>query len=270
MKRLPLQKMAALCFLMMTGIIGCRDDSTGPDLADAPSLPDIVSEEAQPDLSFFEQNQPKTTPNKEMMADTSNYYAARNAALASAGYFAMHSYYGSFITPADSKEPEFKDDKWVWKYSYTYEGATGEWRLTAEEVPAGYSWALFLSYDDGAGNGYENYKVLEGTSSADGSEGDWTFNDLNRETKQETKFYTASWVIDSDIEKEMSFKLFDEGVASVQGTYLESQPEYTVSWEFSDRQDLLIYLNTEKKTGYIQRGTEKKCWDENFVNTSCS
>lgn len=262
-------KITTVCLLLIMGIAGCGDDSTGPDPGEAPSLPTIQNQEAQPDVSFFQENQPKVT-DKEVTAETSNYYAAQRSATSAASFFAMNSFYGSFLSPASGEEPTFENGQWIWSYNYTYEGVTAEFRLTAEEVPDGYNWAMFISYDDGQGNSIDDYKVMEGTTSADGKEGDWTFNSINEETNQETAYYKTSWVITSDTQKEMSFQFYESGSVAAQGDYSEDQPEYTLTLNYTDQADMIIFWNTETNSGYISQGGEKQCWDENFQDVSCS
>lgn len=269
MKRISYTVLIAILFI---GMIGCGGDSTGPDPEEAPSLPSIMNQEAQPDVSYFENNQPKVADYNEMSADTSNYYAARTVVLSTSSLFGMQSFYRSFITVAQTQEPSFEDGKWVWTYTASVDQATGEWRLTAEEVSNGYKWALFLSVTDSDGNVvYDDYKVLEGTTTPDGSEGSWTFNTIDVETGKEAKVYTTSWLVTSDTEKEWSFKFFEEGSVSAQGDYNENKPEHTLNLNLSNEGDYEIFWNTDTMKGYIiQPDGEKLCWDDSFVNVSCS
>jgi hypothetical protein len=147
-------------------------------------------------------------------------------------------------------------------------------KITAEEVAAGWKWAMFWSYDDGQGNSFEDYKVIEGTTSQDGSEGNWSFNTLDSDTNQEVLAYEYDWTITSDTEKSMVAKIYDSGSLSMTANYDENSPEYKLVFSFSgtnaDQEDITIFWNTDNKTGYIQQGTTKKCWDSNFASVPCS
>nr|NIT60822.1 hypothetical protein [Fodinibius sp.]NIV15662.1 hypothetical protein [Fodinibius sp.]NIY29403.1 hypothetical protein [Fodinibius sp.] len=66
--------------VLLIGLVACGDDSTGPDVdpGDAPEFPQVQNEKAQPDFSFFENNQPKKA---KTTAATNNYSEARSVAL---------------------------------------------------------------------------------------------------------------------------------------------------------------------------------------------
>ncbi|WP_138430414.1 hypothetical protein [Fodinibius saliphilus] len=262
---------------LFIGLMSCGSDSTGPDPGDAPSVPTkIVNEDAQPDVSYFKNNQPKQLTGDNTKS-TNNYYAARNSALTLSGIASMNSLYSGFMAPASSKEPEFKDGKWVWEFTHTNPetGDTGTFRLEAEETSDGYKWAMFLSMDT-SDFSVENYKVFEGTTSADGSEGEWIFNaiDLEKTGTQEIKAFVFSWLVSSDTKMETSFKFFDDsGAVQIEGGYTEDVPEHTLTMNYpnSQQSNIEIYWNTDNKTGYMVQGTECKGWDSTFQddNTVC-
>ena len=251
-------------------LIGCgSDDTTGPDVGKAPELPTVLNSQAQPDVSFFQENQPQNSA--ITASETTNYSTAQALATSGIGLFGVGQIYSGFVTPAQQADPDFQDGRWAWEYSYTFEGQTAELRLTAEEVTGGFDWEMFISFDDGQGTAIEDYKVLEGTTNESGSEGTWIFNALDIESNQETKAFTSSWTVTDDSQKNSAFEAFDEnGSVVATGLYNQDTPEYTLSLTFSDSDDLSIFWNTETNEGYIQEGTLTQCWDEQFQNVDCS
>ena len=250
--------------VLIMGLVACGDDSTGPSPEEAPELPKVQNEQAQPDGSFFENNQPKLA-NYDVQAETSNYYEARQVALFQGmSSFAFASAYSGFLMAAPGEDPVFEDGLWVWEYSYSYENENVSLKLTAEEVTGGYSWAMYWSYDDGQGNSFEDYKMMEGTVSEDGSEGNWQFNSLDTDTNQEVLAYTSEWKVTSYTEKNMTVRFYDAGTVTMTTTYDEDNPEHQWVFSYQNEPDVTLYWNSDTNVGFIEDGDGKRCWDENF------
>ncbi|MGD8748182.1 MAG: hypothetical protein PVI44_06915 [Balneolaceae bacterium] len=255
----------------MIGIAGCSDSGTGVDHGEPPSLPELQNAEAKPDLSFFTGNQLKTVGNS-VLADTSNFYDARAGVLTNNSLFAVSQIYSQFFSAANQKDASYNDGVWEWEYAYSYEGQSVEVRLTAQEANDGYNWAMYWSYD-GVETSFADYKILEGTSSADGSKGDWTFNALNPDTDVERPAFKSSWTVSSDAQKTMKIEVYDDsGSTSLTVDFERDGNDNILTFTFVGAQGgtLVVYWNSQTHSGYvIQEGT-KRCWDENFVNTPCS
>ena len=253
--------------VLLAGLVACGGNSDS-DPGDPPSLPEVQNEEASPDISYFETNQPNSATST---SETANYSDARSFVLNNFSVYQGGQTYSAFLTSASGQNADFEDGQWVWTYSFSYEGQSLELRLTAEETNEGYEWALYMSFDDGQGNSIEDYLAMEGTTAQDGSEGDWTFNALNPETNQEQKALTSSWEIISDTEKNMTVELFnDSGDVIITSMYEENEPDHTLEYILSDADNVTVYWNTNTETGYIIRGGTKKCWDSSFQNVPCS
>lgn len=255
--------------VLLIGLVACGDDSTGPDPGDAPEFPQVQNEKAQPDFSFFEDNQPQKVKEK-VLAATNNYYEARNVALANQYTFAFANIYSGFLMAGSDESADFEDGMWIWEYTYSYENETVSIKVTAEEVSNGYQWAMFWSYDDGE-TSFEDYKMMEGIVSEDGSSGEWSFNTLNPDTDEEVLAYTSNWEVFSDTEKNMTAKLYDEtGSVNMTVDYEEDQPEYYMTFTYPDDPDIILFWNTDTKEGYYDEGGDRKCWDQNFEDVPCS
>jgi hypothetical protein len=258
--------------ILIVGLIACGDDSTGPDVdpGEPPSLPSIQSEDAQPDVSFFEEHQPKQV-GTNVLSETTNYYEARNIALfQGTSSFAFAGVYSGFLMEGGREDAVYEDGMWVWEYSYSYETESVSLKLTAEEVANGYQWAMYWSWDDGEVS-IEDYKMMEGIVSEDGNSGEWTFNAIDEQTSEERVAYTSEWEVTSDTEKNMSVNWYDEtGNSTLTVEYDEDQPEFYMTFTYPDDPDIVLYWNTDTQEGYFEKGGDQKCWDENFTDVPCS
>ncbi len=258
--------------VLIVGLVACGDNSsTGPDPSEAPSFPKVQNEEAQPDFSFFEQNQTKLTDfalNAE--ENTDNYSQARQWVLYQSGMsFAFAASYSSMFSN-NNQEANYEDGKWVWEYSEQYENESISITITAEEVTGGYNWEMLMSYDDGE-TSIVDYRIMEGTVTEDGSEGSWTFNIQNPDSNEEQVAYKYEWTISSDTEKSMTAKWYnDSGNVAISANYNANEPEHTMTYIYPNEPDITVYWNTSTKTGYYEQGVDKLCWDENFMDTTCS
>lgn len=253
------------------GFLGCSS-STGPDHGDPPSLPKLQNEKAKPDFSYFQQNNPKVS-GTTMSGEYSNYYLAQTSALSVSTFFSLADMYTGFMSSASSQDAKYNDGVWEWKYSYNYQGQSIEIRLTSKNVTDGYKWAMYWSYDTGTGVSFDNYKVLEGTSSQDGSNGDWTFNSLTPETNETIAVLVSQWNVTSDTKRTMSLKVYDD-TGSLSGTivYEQDGSANTITFNSTDSggSSITIFWDTDTQTGYFMEDGNKNCWDSNFANTPCS
>lgn len=253
-----------LCFL---GVLGCgNDNATGPDPGEPPTIPSL--EMAEPDISFFQENQQQ---GKSNAGDAHSFSTARQTVIGGAFQIMIGSFYGSFLNQASTEDAEFNDGVWEWSYSSSFEGMYAEYKTTAEELSNGsVRWAVYWTIDDGE-RSFEDYKMMEGTVTEDGSEGDWTFNSLNSETNQETPAIISKWKVDSDTEKKLSIELFSGDDGKTEIDYEQDGSVYTMIFSSSSQQnDVTVIWNTETGAGSINQEGVKSCWDSNFQDVACS
>jgi hypothetical protein len=264
-------KFVILFIAVMITFVGCKDNGTDADPGEPPSLPELQKEEAQMDVSFFEENNPKSAAN--IILETNNFNSAKNVVLGFSGAFATSQLYEGFLQPVNGAEATFEDGVWEWTYSYNYEGVSVEIRTTAQEIGENIEWAMYWSYDDGEGNSYNDYKIFEGTVSKDGTTGTWSFNILDPEDTQEVPGLKYSWEIISDTEVNLTAELFDgSGNSEATITYEENQPDYMLDVTYhgdSSNENTVVYWNTETNEGYIEKDGTRCNWDSNFQDTSC-
>lgn len=261
--------------LLVTGITACSDSGpTDTDNGQPPAIPDLAAD-TQPDISFFENNNPQGKANTQISANEYANFSKASLIVTLGTFFASTGQlYFAFINPANNNEAEFNNGQWEWSYSYAAEGQSVSILLTAQEESASSNkWAMFISYDDGQGGGYENYKLIEGTISNDGAEGNWTFNVFATETNTETPAINTKWTILSDTEKTITSEIYDYDDGSTTSTinYEQDGVEFNMSFmdpETSEGQE--IYWNTETKIGYVIDDGSKECWDSALENVPCT
>lgn len=271
MKRISYALLIAVLFV---GLTGCGDDSsTGPDVEDnPPQIPDLT-EVAQPDISYFEENNPQGQKVKgEQILDNhySNFTNARFKAVFGTFFTSFGQLYMGFLNPAYDESPEFNDGQWEWSYNYSAEGESLATQFIAEDLGSSVSWAMFISYDDGQGSGYD-YKVMEGTTNNDGSQGTWTFNAYEEDGTTEKPAAKTKWNVSSDTEREITTELYDDdGTVDTTFDYEQNGVEHTMIFEDAGSSDTdTVFWNTDTKVGYVIEDGEKMCWDEEFQNVEC-
>lgn len=254
-----------ILLLLFMGTMGCgNDNATGPEVGDPPALPDL--EVIEPDVSYFQNNNLKQKTNAN-----DNYFAAQQVVIGGAYSLALSSMHGGYMSQAETTDAEYDDGVWIWSYSSSFEGLTAEFRITAEELSNGaVQWAMYWSFDNGE-ESVDNYKMFEGTVSADGSSGNWTFNTLQTETNQELPLVTSDWTVSSDTEKQLSTKLYTDGQVDSQIVYEEDQPEFKMTISGQNQDDTtVISWNTDTNIGSITEEGTTRCWDDNFEDVPCN
>lgn len=262
-----------LILILFVGITSCGDDSTGPDVGDPPQTPNL--EQAQPDVSFFQDNNPQAESTNVVTA-TNNYSQAQSIVLWNSIMFSFAQSYSSLFSEVNREEADYDDGVWEWSYDYSYGGITADYRTIAEELSDGVRWEMYWSFDDGQGEGFEDYKIFEGTVSNDESSGDWTFNAMDPELDQEVPFITSDWTTTSETEKEITLEMFgdsidDEAAEETATIHFEQDgADFTMDLVFADGDDYLVSWNTDTNIGSITYDDgEQLCWDEEFQDVSC-
>ncbi len=246
-------------------IASCSDNpsSSSEENGEAPEIPSLQS--VQPDLSYFMNNNPQ----KAKQAAT-NFNTAKSMALSLSSITTFGQVYGGFFQGASQGGAEMKDGSWVWDYTYSYGGESVSIVLTSRESGGDIIWDMTWSYD-GADGSFEDYTVITGRTSKDGNSGSWTFNSLDETGSNEVPLFESTWEKDGDDNLTIETKYYSEN--SVAGTYGYSQNGSDFSLSVNDSEedfDSNIYWNTETMTGYYESDGEKKCWDSNFQDTTCS
>lgn len=250
------------------GVVSCSDNSVGPDAAESepPELPSL--QQYQPQTEYFSAN----TQQKSTQAGTGYKLAAQLMRYTVDPLFASTQVYLPFFSQAKQAEPSLNDGVWEWTYSYSQYEQSAEIRLTAEtEGTDKFAWNLFISSSNTGGQNFEDYRFMDGSTSTDGSDGNWSIYpyepggnasaivsfDWDRE---DDEHYTASYNIESP-----------ESSATFTIMYSVAEAEHTLELSSSDGEyDAVVFWDSEGGTGYINPGYgDKTCWDAEYNNIAC-
>lgn len=207
MKYINTLKLTSFVIIFGLFLTACGDDPASSVDEDPPEFPEFENIEA--DLSYFEDN--NQSINQE---NTGHFTEAYFLATGLSSVTASGIFYTSFFNSANQSEAEFNDGEWRWEYTYSYEQESVAIVLISRDVGDNILWEMTWSYDDGQGNSFEDYTMIEGSAAKDGSSGSWTFNDLNPDTNQEEPFMETNWVRSADDNFESTTEFFgnDSGV----------------------------------------------------------
>jgi len=297
---MKLKKLLQYTFILLLAVCftACSDNSSGPEAEeDAPEIPDITAQ-AQPDISFFENNSSQASVSNSLIeavelfkkevqplatgvSSQANAYAAASTSVISSAAFS--GLFGSLVIgvqEASGVEPTFEDGVYEWTYSANENGITGTYRLTAEVGNSSTEWNLFLSFDDGE-TSIDNINIISGTVQNYGNSGRWEFR-LPAEENQSSSvlLFSSDWTNTSDTESNIVFNVYDgEGGTSpnVEIIFDENGAEHLMTFdellESGTGVELEVFWNTDTSIGYIftpDGDPPKQCWDGSLQDIACS
>lgn len=247
------------------GLISCGDNSTGSK-GDAPSIPSSITENSQPDVSYF-QGSPKVTAEKSA---SPNFTLAQSTVLGFSGFSSVGQIYAPFFQNAQGSNAKFNNGVWEWEYSFSSQGSSATIRLTAEELSNGVNWDMYytvstpqLSFDD--------YNMVSGFVNSDGNEGNWTFNTIFDDSGTETPLLESIWEVISDTERTIDITIYnDQGQAENVINYSKNGDIHQMVISGSG---ITVYWDTANDHGYIDDMGNKQCWSgsgSSATDVTCS
>lgn len=265
MKQTKLLKLFSGILIMSFITISCSDDPASSN-EDPPELP--MSQMVEPDVSYFQDNPPQ---NNDSNYAEAYYYGVGLGSFA----FITQSYLGYF-SPANSEDADFKDGKWIWEYSYSFDGQSVSVVLTAEDTGNFVDWEMLWSVDDGQGNSFDDYRIIEGSIAKDGSSGSWTFNTLSSDSGDEVPALITEWSSsgENNLETQIDFYGDSDGELVSRYTYSQDENEFMVTLsEESENNDYVVFWDDQAMTGYFQTESDpntRQCWDSNYQDVVCA
>lgn len=257
-----LKLFSVILFFSVT-LLSCGDDPVSSN-EEPPVLPTF--ENIEPDLSYFESNPPEES--------NTNYSDAYYYGLSLGSVAFTSQVYLSFFSLAESEEVDFKNGKWIWEYTYSYEGESVSIKLTAEKNGDFIDWEMLWSFDDGQGTSITDYSVVTGSTASDGTSGSWTFNTLNPDTNQEEPVLVSEWTSSGEGNLEIQTDYYDAGSVVTTYTFTQDGNEFTVFFSDTDEEnDITVFWDEEALTGYYQLGSDsssRACWDSSYQDVTCS
>lgn len=275
MKHSSTFKTAILLFAWALIFVSCSDSTSSAD--DEGTPPDaldfnLISESIQPDLSYFEEND----PGKQTSYD--NYYTGKWTAIGIGQITSVGALYG-FMPTLALGEPSRKDGAWVWTFSTDdpiYGGMMppGQYMamvLTARDSGDETIWDMTISLSNDEIQ-IDNYRMIDGRMSKDGNRGSWKFHHMPGASSETGLFMEAKWNRTSDDKVDIETQIYNEGSESNWYTYSQNGNSHVMRAgnPNSTAGDTIIEWNTSTMIGSIQQGSERFCWDSNFQDTACS
>lgn len=253
--------LAILSMLLFT-FSGCGDDSsTGADQPEPPAVPDAVPAEIEG--SIFENNNP-------VGEEFALFSEAATLTQLASGFVGSGTNLGEvYLGFTRSSDAEYEDGTWTWTFTSSESGVDISVRTTSEQLQNGYQWNLYVSglFNDET---VTEFQFLSGFVSDNGDSGNWQYFSPN---SSEQPIMEYQWEVISETESSFTtiFRNSD-GSDEQRIIYERNGVDNTLEYiGFANYDDLVVYWNSESKTGYIDRaGEDKRCWDASFKETACS
>lgn len=244
-------------------LVSCSDSSTSADQPEPPAVPEALPVEIN--SSIFDNDRPsgeEYDPFNQAWSET-----IRAEILISSGRILQGRSYLEFLR---SNESEFEDGVWTWTFSSSQNGYDVSVRTTAEELPTGYQWNIYLGGQVN-GENVSEFLFLSGMISNDESNGTWLYYTPDNSEQTILEYY---WEVRDETHYSFS-RIFRTGTSPENRQLLhyaregaDNTLEYIGFFPFGD---LEIYWNSETGTGYYdQEGEDRRCWNESYEEIACS
>lgn len=273
--RKSMQKWASIALMGMIFMVSCEDNpSSFSD--EPPTIPPIGSMEV--DLSAFEDGGSQQEAASQVFAEdsTSNFKQAAFRALIMKVVVEINlAIPRALLEAAANSDAELNDDEeWAWSYSKTTGEETYEVRLVASrEGDDQVNWKLFVTNSELR---LENRLFFEGITNNDGSEGSWTYYDLQN-TQPEGAVSGVEWQVNGEDDVQLKLEVLSDRNENL-GDYIEyafdGTVKHAVYFNAGEEATTEIQWNVETHEGYLiapgYNQGEKACWNSELVNTACS
>lgn len=237
-----------------------EDQSIEAIFVEDPDLPDTAPVEV--DVSYFESANAGDTEEYLNFNMAETYAYSTNSIML--GYMSVVDVYFGLGSDEDADVVDG-----VWKWEYTYDTLTII--ITAEDIGTGIEWYLYMDgTDPDTGVVYDEYAFFYGFTSHDGSYGERLF--YSDDVSVVEPVVTYEWEITSEDNYVMSLNFNDdESGETMQMNYVKDGEHHTIeSTDMFSAGVSVIYWNTESMTGYFEIDEDRKCWNDQYLNTSCT
>ncbi len=250
-------------------ITGCKDSTSSSD-ENPPQFPPESSMEMN-FSEFEEQGQSKQSVETQTIQ---NFTAA--VATASVLKFIVDVNLAiprAIFAAASASDAEFNGEgQWEWTYSQSAGGNTYEVRLVAEvQADESVNWSFYVTNSQLQ---IEDRLFFSGTTAGDGSQGSWTY--YNLQTTQQEEVSTISWTVNGENDVDLRLDVLSDRFNNIDdyidysfdGTYKNA-----VYYDASDDATTELEINVETKAGFIispgYNSGQKSCWDDQYQDTTC-
>jgi hypothetical protein len=180
----------------------------------------------------------------------------------------------SFKTAANYKAAYLSEKLWQWSYDYTVAGVTYKAKLKGQISTNTVTWKMYITKD--ISGGYTDFLWVEGTSKADGSQGQWIFN---QSPQSSVALFHTDWTISGDVVTSVKYTYFKSDANKDSFiTYLLTNGNLDAGFNIHFSNDLYsdsnIEWNTTTNNGRLKcvdymQDDNWYCWDNNKANKVC-
>lgn len=271
-----------ILFVLVGVVTTCDDNSSNSNsdlLTTQPQIP--PAQTLKPDLSpiVTTSSQGKTV---STLAIGQNFIEARQRGAVIGSFLGLNvAFPASLVGAASSTTPEMTSPG-VWEWNFMHENPLTSGNVESNLVATinadsgNVNWVLQLDAN-GTLIEFQDFQILTGTSTLDGTSGQWDINTFSPETNNQNVATTNSWSIDTDslltlnstIKLDFSPLNGDEFAFSQQDTL--TTLTFTDVSESATTQIAWIPVTSAGKIiapGF--NNGEPACWDENKEDIACS
>jgi hypothetical protein len=263
-----LMAVAALMILLAVNLSGCSDDDspTAAPVAKAPTLPDPG--QLTFDFAFFDGAATLEQTDKARAGEHDNFLNAylRVVILDALADLTLAGPVGAFALALHAV-PEAQDDgAWIWRY--TWEDYRFPINLALRGLPAGdhVDWEMRV----GAGDAPAEALWFRGATNGDGSEGRWTFYDLDDAAAPVTGEIAWGRALAG---RYLEFVSHEDGSDGDALRFTDADPSFRVDFTPGDGSRAWFIQWQADGTGSLQvpdyNGGLEACWDRWQENVDC-
>ena len=163
-------------------------------------------------------------------------------------------------------DPDLCDGKWCWEWGFSADGESVTMTVTAEDKNDVRYWELRYT-TAGMEEDLTNALLIAAQINLDGSGGSWQLYDFF----EEAPVFNVGYALEDGITRMVDLGYEEEGVRFLYER--KGNMSFLKLWDVFESGETEIVWDNESGNGYIQspayRGSEKVCWDENFINAEC-
>ena len=263
-------KVSAITALLLAAVFiaSCSDDPASAD-EEPPQMPPPQSMEM--DFSAF--NTQKVVQQKAKSAE--NFSRAAITALILKGVVDVNlAIPRVLLAAANNADANLNaDGEWEWSFSKTARDTSFEVSLLASRTDQdSVNWELYVTNPSLDLN---NQLLFDGTTSADGTEGSWSYYNWKNSANQQ-QVSQVDWIVAAEDEVQLRLEVTSDRNGH-QGDYIDytyqDSLKTAIYYDNSENEQTEIQFNVDTKAGYIIspdfNNGNKACWDENLQDVAC-
>lgn len=239
--------------------ISCSDSNTGVNPEIPPNIPQLDKIAMTPNWDYFNID--------SSVQPESNFQKAKKVTQRLGKIIDVSkNFYEAYLKPAISKEPVFKNSKWIWIYRSKNSGSSQtQLKLTANEN-GNIIWQLFYPNVDIKGS---DQTILNGSTitrrnaNNKSNSGHWLFHTSTDST------LVINYHFKSLNNKYVAIHKYSDGSPTISGNYQVNPPNHKINTHNFGKNYYEVYWNTKAGTGYVVIAEKKMCWDANYQNIEC-